>query len=56
MLTVSLKDWIWVDFGVTLGILALNGLVGYFHEKQSQALRGTLQGWRGNGSDITLKC
>ncbi|KAI0520986.1 E1-E2 ATPase-domain-containing protein [Xylaria bambusicola] len=47
LLALGLQDWI--DFGVIMGILGLNALVGYYQEKQAQDVVKSLQG------DIAMK-
>ncbi|KAI0453345.1 E1-E2 ATPase-domain-containing protein [Xylaria acuta] len=42
LLAVGLKDWI--DFGVILGILALNAFVGFYQEKQAADVVASLKG------------
>ncbi|KAI1263876.1 hypothetical protein F5Y18DRAFT_118694 [Xylariaceae sp. FL1019] len=42
LLAVGLGDWI--DFGVILGILALNAFVGFYQEKQAQDVVSSLKG------------
>ncbi|KAI1290635.1 E1-E2 ATPase-domain-containing protein [Xylaria venustula] len=47
LLAVGLQDWI--DFGVILGILALNAFVGFYQEKQAADVVASLKG------DIAMK-
>ncbi|KAI3320896.1 plasma-membrane proton-e [Xylariaceae sp. AK1471] len=47
LLAVGLQDWI--DFGVILGILALNAFVGFYQEKQAADIVASLKG------DIAMK-
>lgn len=47
LLAVGLGDWI--DFGVILGILALNAFVGFYQEKQAADVVASLKG------DIAMK-
>lgn len=47
LLAVGLGDW--VDFGVILGILALNAFVGFYQEKQAADVVASLKG------DIAMK-
>jgi H+-transporting ATPase len=47
LLAVGLGDWI--DFGVILGILALNAFVGFYQEKQAADIVASLKG------DIAMK-
>ncbi|KAI0395554.1 plasma-membrane proton-e [Xylariaceae sp. FL0594] len=47
LLAVGLEDWI--DFGVILGILALNAFVGFYQEKQAADIVASLKG------DIAMK-
>ncbi|KAH8163458.1 hypothetical protein CIB48_g4774 [Xylaria polymorpha] len=42
LLAVGLQDWI--DFGVILGILALNAFVGFYQEKQAADVVASLKG------------
>ncbi|KAI0019741.1 hypothetical protein F4780DRAFT_793030 [Xylariomycetidae sp. FL0641] len=42
LLAVGLEDWI--DFGVILGILALNAFVGFYQEKQAADVVASLKG------------
>ncbi|KAI1748171.1 E1-E2 ATPase-domain-containing protein [Xylaria castorea] len=42
LLAVGLQDWI--DFGVILGILALNAFVGFYQEKQAADIVASLKG------------
>jgi len=47
LLAAGLRDWI--DFGVIIGILLLNALVGWYQEKQAADVVATLKG------DIAMK-
>jgi H+-transporting ATPase len=47
ILAAGLRDWI--DFGVIIGILMLNAIVGWYQEKQAADVVATLKG------DIALK-
>jgi len=47
ILAAGLRDWI--DFGVIIGILLLNALVGWYQEKQAADVVATLKG------DIAMK-
>lgn len=42
LLAAGLDDW--VDFGVILGILALNAAVGWYQEKQAADVVASLKG------------
>ena len=48
LLALGLGDWI--DFGVIVGILALNAFVGFYQEKQAADVVASLKG------DIAMKC
>ncbi|KAF4124326.1 H+-transporting ATPase [Geosmithia morbida] len=48
LLAVGLGDWI--DFGVIVGILALNAFVGFYQEKQAADVVASLKG------DIAMRC
>jgi H+-transporting ATPase len=47
LLAAGLRDWI--DFGVIIGILLLNAIVGWYQEKQAADVVATLKG------DIAMK-
>jgi H+-transporting ATPase len=47
ILAAGLRDW--VDFGVIIGILMLNALVGWYQEKQAADVVASLKG------DIAMK-
>lgn len=47
LLAAGLRDWI--DFGVIIGILMLNAVVGWYQEKQAADVVASLKG------DIALK-
>jgi H+-transporting ATPase len=47
LLAAGLKDW--VDFGVIIGILFLNAMVGWYQEKQAADVVASLK------ADIALK-
>jgi H+-transporting ATPase len=47
LLAAGLRDW--VDFGVIIGILMLNAIVGWYQEKQAADVVATLKG------DIAMK-
>lgn len=47
ILAAGLRDW--VDFGVIVGILLLNALVGWYQEKQAADVVASLKG------DIAMK-
>lgn len=47
LLALGLEDWI--DFGVIIGILMLNALVGWYQEKQASDIVASLKG------DIAMK-
>ena len=47
LLAAGLRDWI--DFGVIIGILMLNAIVGWYQEKQAADVVAALKG------DIALK-
>lgn len=47
MLAAGLRDWI--DFGVIIGILMLNAIVGWYQEKQAADVVASLKG------DIAMK-
>lgn len=42
LLAAGLNDWI--DFGVIVGILALNAFVGFYQEKQAADIVASLKG------------
>ncbi|KAF1344264.1 hypothetical protein BDV97DRAFT_364206 [Delphinella strobiligena] len=48
LLAAGLRDWI--DFGVIIGILMLNAIVGWYQEKQAADVVASLKG------DIAMKC
>jgi len=48
LLAAGLRDWI--DFGVIIGILMLNAIVGWYQEKQAADVVASLKG------DIALRC
>lgn len=48
LLALGLQDWI--DFGVIMGILFLNALVGFYQEKQAADVVASLKG------DIAMRC
>ena len=47
ILAAGLRDW--VDFGVIIGILMLNAIVGWYQEKQAADIVASLKG------DIAMK-
>jgi len=47
ILAAGLRDW--VDFGVIIGILMLNAIVGWYQEKQAADVVASLKG------DIAMK-
>jgi H+-transporting ATPase len=47
LLAAGLRDW--VDFGVIIGILMLNAIVGWYQEKQAADVVASLKG------DIAMK-
>jgi H+-transporting ATPase len=48
LLAAGLRDWI--DFGVIIGILVLNAIVGWYQEKQAADVVASLKG------DIAMRC